>query len=354
MSPTENETYCSNVPLTINLETFGNGIKPENLRQLSYSLDGNPDVILPYTYSYLWSDELFGLNNGQHTLRVHGSTDWGHDFSSTVSFTVNATNPNNHPVLPVISILYPENQTYIAPILGSGLTLNFLVSEPFLWARYSLNNEANQTITSDTKRINFWDLQEGSNNVTVYAVNINGDVGKSDTVNFTVVFLYNGNTPSPITPVVSVTSPQSRLYTQNRISLVITIDNPIPLFEGVPTYPINPYGLRVIYPNVTWVGFSLDGQSNQTLHGNTTLTGLTNGVHNITVYAKDIYGNEGASQTMFFSTETTSADPFLIIILALAATSVVTVIVCFSVYFHRRRMRVISVWQRRVHVPSSG
>ena len=51
---------------------------------------------------------------------------------------------------------------------------------------------------------------------------------------------------------------------------------------------------------VVWTGYSLDGEENITIEGNTTLNGLTTGSHNITVYAKDTSGNIGASETFKF------------------------------------------------------
>jgi len=333
LSPLQNETYNSNVPLTVNITTYGNGIVPEDLLQLRYTLDEKLDVIMPLILPYVleantpffMSDELMGLNNGQHILRVHGATDWGHNFSSTVTFMVNATNPNINYKMPLISIINPENETYITDRF-SGITLNFSVSEQFLWARYSVNNDANRTTLSNIEGIFSGALKEGANNITVYAVDANGEVG-SDTVSFSMVFSSRRDpTPSPITPVVGVTSPQSRLYNQNKIPLNLVINNPIPLG-----------GAWAIYPNVTWIGFSLDGQSNQTIHANTTLTGLTNGVHNVSAYAKDIYGNEGASQTIIFSTETISTKtlPTPIIVAFIGVT--VVLIVCFMTYFVRQR-----------------
>jgi hypothetical protein len=50
--------------------------------------------------------------------------------------------------------------------------------------------------------------------------------------------------------------------------------------------------------NTTQITYSLDEQANVTIPGNTTLTGLSVGAHNVTVYAWDIdSGNIGASQT---------------------------------------------------------
>lgn len=50
---------------------------------------------------------------------------------------------------------------------------------------------------------------------------------------------------------------------------------------------------------LNWSGYTLDGQANVT-SGNTTLTGLSTGVHCIKVYANDSYGNMGASEAVIF------------------------------------------------------
>ena len=49
--------------------------------------------------------------------------------------------------------------------------------------------------------------------------------------------------------------------------------------------------------------YCLDGQKNVTITGNTTLTGLPNGYHNVIVYAMDKAGNAGASEIVYFSVD---------------------------------------------------
>jgi hypothetical protein len=49
------------------------------------------------------------------------------------------------------------------------------------------------------------------------------------------------------------------------------------------------------------MGYSLDGKDNVTVAGNTTIAGLSNGLHNVTVYAKDAFENVGASETVYFT-----------------------------------------------------
>ncbi len=53
----------------------------------------------------------------------------------------------------------------------------------------------------------------------------------------------------------------------------------------------------------SWLGYSLDNQANVTFTGNPTLTGLNDGLHNLTIYAKDTAGNTGKSDILSFTTE---------------------------------------------------
>ena len=61
--------------------------------------------------------------------------------------------------------------------------------------------------------------------------------------------------------------------------------------------------MNVLSPikSVNWTGYSLDGHQNVTVTGNVTLAGLSSGLHSITVYANDTYGNMGASETVDFT-----------------------------------------------------
>ena len=110
-------------------------------------------------------------------------------------------------------------------------------------------------------------------------------------------------------PVISILSPQNTTYTTTSVPLTFTVSEAI-----------------------SWIGYTLDGQANMTITGNTTLTGLSDGTHSLIVYAKDTAGNTGASEIVYFSIETKKAEPFPI---WFVATIVVIAIVGvpFIVYF---------------------
>ena len=88
---------------------------------------------------------------------------------------------------------------------------------------------------------------------------------------------------------------------------------------------------------VAWLGYSLDGQDNVTITGNTTLNELPNGAHNITVYATDQFGNTAASETVHFTIDVPVPELFPTVPIVAGVTSAVVVGVGLLIYFKKRR-----------------
>jgi hypothetical protein len=82
------------------------------------------------------------------------------------------------------------------------------------------------------------------------------------------------------------------------------------------------------------MGYSLDGQETVTITGNTTLTALSNGLHNVTVYAKGTLGNMGASGTISFTVEVPELFPTTLVTTASAAS---LAIVGLGLLFHFKK-----------------
>ena len=127
-------------------------------------------------------------------------------------------------------------------------------------------------------------------NVTVYATDAACNTGVSETIYFTV---------DDTAPAVSVMAPENITYDAAEIQLNFTVNE-----------------------QVSWMGYSLDSQPKVQIAGNTTLTGLSNGAHNLTVYAKDIAGNNGVSEIVYFRVEI----PFSTIPLAVVSAATVALV----------------------------
>ena len=84
---------------------------------------------------------------------------------------------------------------------------------------------------------------------------------------------------------------------------------------------------------VSKLSYSLDGADNVIVDGNTTLCGLPNGEHCITIYATDIVGNTGVSETVYFTVEV----PFPSIMVIAPITTAVVIGMGLLVYFKKRK-----------------
>ena len=72
------------------------------------------------------------------------------------------------------------------------------------------------------------------------------------------------------------------------------------------TYGISGVALNfTVSEKTSWICYSLGGQANVTITGNTTLTGLPEGPHRLVIYAEDAAGNTGASKLFYFAIDTT-------------------------------------------------
>lgn len=93
----------------------------------------------------------------------------------------------------------------------------------------------------------------------------------------------------------------------------------------------------VVNESVSVVSYVLDGQKNVSIYGNTTLTGLPEGVHNVTVYATDAAGNVGVSETAVFSVS--FEKPFQVepMVAGVAVATAAVILVAGLAYFKKRR-----------------
>lgn len=117
-------------------------------------------------------------------------------------------------------------------------------------------------------------------------------------------------------PSISIISPENKTYTSSDVNLTFTLGE-----------------------KASWIGYSLDGQYNVSITGNTTLNGLSYDSHNLTIYVTDKTGNKGASETItFILTEETEPEPFETALVAAASVAIVAVVgVGLLVYFKKRK-----------------
>ena len=229
------------------------------------------------------------LHNNPATIAV------GYPYSSSFGYrcTVQAV---FQLIAPKITLLSPQNQTYNE----SSLPLVFSTDKTANLTAYSLDGEQNVTVTGNSTII---ELTNGLHNVLVYANDSLGNIGASQTINFTIA----------VPPKISILSPLNQTYTNSDVPLTFNVDKP-----------------------ANWLGYSIDEQLNTTITGNTTISGLSPGEYNLTVYANDTYGNRVASKTISFSI----TKPFPTVSAAIISViAIIVVVAALLVYFKKHKRK---------------
>lgn len=125
-------------------------------------------------------------------------------------------------------------------------------------------------------------------------------------------------------------------YLLETIPPKISFESPLSQPYNISSIPIN-FGVN---KNIATASYSLDGQQNVTVVGNTTLDNLPNGSHNLTVYVNDTDGNVG-SQTVNFTVETPEGvlgSTAIVVVIAVTASIVCLIIGILSYTKHRRKL----------------
>jgi len=182
---------------------------------------------------------------------------------------------------------YVENNS-----MGIGFSSS---SNNMIRGNYFINNEqqvydTGMTDSSVSNSTNYWyfDYPVGGNYWSDYSgVDLMSGASQnqegSDTFGDTPHVLYSNNKDQyPLLPYgspfgVSIISPENKTYNPGSITL---------------TYTVTETGSSISY--------SLDGQANVTISGSTTLPNMSEGAHNVTIYAKDTDGTE-KSDTVYFT-----------------------------------------------------
>lgn len=120
--------------------------------------------------------------------------------------------------------------------------------------------------------------------------------------------------PNPPIPVPVILSPQNTSYMVDNVSQF--------------TLPLD-FSINATAP---WIGYSLDNQSRITIRGNSTLSKLSAGAHNITLFAMGVFGNMGISDTVHFTlieqgAPNSSFQPILIALPIVTLTSAVGLLI---------------------------
>lgn len=185
-----------------------------------------------------------------------------------------------------------------------------------------INNDMHVRYRSQasSQLMNTWD--NGSSSGGNYWSDYSGPDANNDGIGGSPYMIDNNNQDrypliKPWQPIgaparISISSPENIVYTANNVPLNLSVDM-----------------------SSSNLSYSLDGQANVTIAGNTTLSDVSAGLHNVTVYAWDAAGNVGASETVTF----TVAELFPVVPVAIGVALVAVVIAATGSLLYNRKRR---------------
>lgn len=243
-----------------------------------------------------------------------------------------------------VTLFSPLNETYNSNYLvlnlnfscaaGVDCTLNYTVDNAAIQSPIPLEYYGSggfQMFYPGTGVVQLPELSYGSHQLTIYEQALIQDyhganapgapfkpIGNADYAAYwvdTVDFFINSSwTPLPA-PSVTILEMQNQTYNSTDVPLTFTVDQ-----------------------NITQAAYTLDGESNVTIAGNTTLTDLAVGVNNVTVYAWNDAGSVGASGEVNFtvtnptSVASHSSEPSPMVLVIVSVVIVAMVFAGFLVY----------------------
>jgi hypothetical protein len=246
-------------------------------------------------------------------------------------------NPDRGPYLPDPPVLIVQSPKYNVTYYVNDVLLNLTVKTPP--TRVGTLNITEISYNFDGQVVTLWNLTDYSLQPTQqFTILLNTSTGPHTLqVNIHSVSTYYanpkcGDSSASIRPIeVSQTIPftvDTGAFPPPSVSIALPENKTYDTSEVPLNFTVNESGKQITY--------SLDGQDNVTATGNTTLTGLSNGEHNITVYATSAAGNIGASETITF-TVAKETESFPTAIAGVITASVVVVSAGLAVYFKKRK-----------------
>ena len=195
---------------------------------------------------------------------------------------------------------------------------------------YSIDNNPLVSVAAGTSNfyasfsnlVNVSNLTNGYHNIAIIALTylVFSNQGKT--------LLFNeSSSPMPFLvqnpPNITVLSPQNQSYA--------VVNAPLS------SIPLN----FTVDKSTSWMGYSLDNQNNITITGNSTLTGLTYGLHTLAIYANDTYGNLGASQIIAFTIAKPEPSPVMPVAAVSVAVAAVVVVAGLLVFRKKRKRGLV-------------
>lgn len=283
-------------------------------------------ILSAFLLSVLVASLFFGVANGNPWLtqaKYQGTMDPPYPPVFIVTEPKNNSVFNKDAVsfLLKVSIQLPEESSGYHPQLdGIYYTSDWLPEEAVISMKRLHQNDTffpQQNYKNYEYNLSLTDIPDGKHHIRFQAKEggIYYTSGEEYWTLSTNASLTLGFTVDTTPPSVAISSIENKTYSHSNIPLNLITDEP---------------ASETIYV--------LDGKESISISGNTTLNGLSDGLHNITVHVWDEAGNFGSSETVHFNVEV----PFPIASVAASVFGISAAIACLGVilYYNERRKKI--------------
>ena len=243
--------------------------------------------------------------------------EWGYPPKDSIPLEISVSSPKNNSVYRTKEIDFSfnisTNNTSIHYLLEAYFKPDWMTDNITVFKQHPIN-----TLFPDfwNHTETFRDMPDGKYSIVISARG-GGGYARGLTYNFfqmTTTCVINFEVEAT-SPKVSILSPKNKTYDLSEIQLNFTLNEKPSLIR-----------------------YSLDGQKKSTLYGNNTITNLSNGEHNLTVYVWDDAGNLNISETVVFSIIEPQSETFPIIAVTIASATLLPVVgIGLLVYFKKHR-----------------
>jgi hypothetical protein len=169
------------------------------IKNITVSEDHIPENPPVYVRNLVGNLSLNNLSEGWHKISVFAEIhqrSQSYNSQDNLDFFVDTA--------PTVSLLSFNNRTFES----SDIPLNFTVDQPTMLIQYDLDELGNRTISSNTT---LQDLPDGNHTIAIYAWDTSGNIGTTETINFTIILpkpsvLKSETSLFPILPVTATIS----------------------------------------------------------------------------------------------------------------------------------------------------
>lgn len=266
------------------------------------------------------------------------------------------SSPNKLP--PSVNVLTPsKNQIVISTNISitftvnkpqswiSGLEMTWITPGYLCWGKitsisYVLDGvQSNKTSANDPVVLGLRVYDEPPSRTLDFSINL---TGLSDGLHSLIVSaegesLYSTG-PGSWSSTIVVGNSSETIFIVDTSPPTVTLISP-----KINVYNTTEIPLNFIVSEPSQIKYSLNALNNVTTVGNSTLSGLSYGNHNITVYALDAAGRTGASETVSFTI--TKPEFFPIVPVAAVAVVVIALAMVFSLLLFRRHQKTSNLTQ---------